>query len=223
MADLIRDRLRAHPGQRIADVGAGTGLFLSRLLPCADARTPLVCVDPSQEMLDQLPDDPRLRPLRATAEELGDPDTALPYDAFDAVLVKEAVHHFADLDATLAGLAGRLAPGGRLLVVTIPPKLDYPLFQEALDRFADRQPEPEAVAAGMRRAGLAVTHTTEQYRVGIERERWLRLVGNRWMSVLSTFGDEELKRGLEEVTERHPDAWLEFDDRFAFVLGERTA
>ncbi|WP_254886092.1 methyltransferase domain-containing protein [Streptomyces sp. NA02950] len=61
--------------------------------------------------------------------------------ALDAVLIKEAVHHFTDLEKTLNGLAGLLAPGGRLLIVTLPPKIDYPLFPAAIDRFAEGQPD----------------------------------------------------------------------------------
>lgn len=221
MAGLIRSRLGAHPGQRIADIGAGTGLFLRRLLACAGPARPLVCVDPSQEMLDRLPGDPRLHPVRAGAEELAAGRVPVPYGSFDAVLVKEAVHHFADPYGTLGGLAGWLAPGGRLLVVTIPPKPDYPLFQAALDRFAAGQPEPETVAGAMREAGLTVTTSVETYPVRIERERWLRLVGDRWMSVLSTFDDDEIARGLAEITERYPDERLEFADRFTLVLGRR--
>lgn len=221
MAQHLQRRLHLRSGQWIGDIGAGTGLFLRRLLPYATERTPMVCIDPFAAMLARLPEDPRLCPVQASAEELAAGSVELPNPTFDALLIKEAVHHFNDLDDTLKGLAGLLAPGGRMLIVTLPPKLDYPLFPAARDRFAAGQPEPEAVADALGRAGLTVTTEVEEFTVSVDREHWLRLVANRWMSVLSTFSDEEMESGLAEIAEQHPDPRLEFTDRFAFILAQR--
>lgn len=222
MEERIQSRLELKPDHWIGDIGAGTGLFLRRLMRYASPDRPVVCVDPSQAMLDRLPRDPRLRPVRATAEEVAAGRAPLPCDRFDALVVKEAVHHFSELERTLTGLAGRLAPGGRLLIVTLPPKIGYPLFQAALDRFAAGQPEPETIATALRAAGLETHVDYDEYPVRIERELWARLVRGRWMSVLSSFSDEELARGLAEMAERHPDDPLEFPDQFAFITGRRA-
>jgi 3-dehydroquinate synthase/2-deoxy-scyllo-inosose synthase len=64
--------------------------------------------------------------------------------------------------------------------------------------------------------------TYAEYEVTIAREEWLRLVANRWMSVLSTFPEIELERGLAEIEELHTNDELRFVDRFAFVLGTRV-
>lgn len=225
MEEQIVSRLELRRGARIADIGAGTGLFLKRLLEYASEETPLVCVDPSQPMLDRLPSDPRLRPVRATAEEFARPakeSAPEAADGFDAIVIKEAVHHFADLPETLGGLARRLAPGGRILVVTLPPKLEYPLFRAALERFAAGQPEPAEIEAALRDAGLETRTEHAAFPVSVERDRWLKLVENRWMSVLSTFSEAELADGLREIEASAPDgpgARLDFPDRFAFVEG----
>ena len=221
MQDHIRTHLQLRTGQRIVDIGAGTGLFLRRLLPYGTPGTPVVAVEPSAPMLERLPEDPCLRPVLATAEEIVAGKVALPYDQVDIIMGKEAVHHFKDIDATVAGLCRTLAPGGRILFVTLPPKLDYPLFQAALDRFASRQPEPESVADAMRGAGLEASVTYEHWPVKVDRDEWLRLVGNQWMSVLSSFSDAEVAAGLDEIAARYPQPRLEFTDRFAFVLGRR--
>jgi ubiquinone/menaquinone biosynthesis C-methylase UbiE len=221
MQDHIRTQLQLKAGQRIADIGVGTGLFLRELLPYGTPETPVVAVDPSASMLDRLPEDPRLRPVLATAEDVVARKVELPHDRFDVIMGKESVHHFEDIDATVAGLCKMLLPGGRILFVTLPPKLDYPLFQAALDRFASRQPEPEFVAAAMGSAGLDASVTYEEWQVTMERDEWLRIVRNQWMSVLSSFSDEEIASGLDEIAARYPEPTLQFTDRFAFVLGRR--
>lgn len=221
MSTEIAKRLRISAGDRIADIGAGTGLFLRQLARWASADAPILCIDPSTEMLEHLPEDPRLRPIRGTAEGMSAGQVALPYEQFDAILMKEVIHHIRDVPGTLRGLAGLLAPGGRILVVTLPPLLDYPLFQAALDRFAAKQPEPESIAHAMQAAGLQTECTIEEVPIVADRDQYIDLVGNRWMSVLSTFTDEELAAGLDEMRERYPPGELQFVDRFAFVVGVR--
>ncbi|XRQ14887.1 class I SAM-dependent methyltransferase, partial [Actinomadura welshii] len=214
MADRLITWLSPSPGDRIADIGSGTGLFLGKLMETATADTPVICVDPSQPMLDLLPDDPRLLPVRATAEEIASGEVPLPYGQADAFVFKEAIHHVRDIKEALRGLAGLLRPGGRILVVTLPPRLDYPLFEAALERFARHQPEPASIAGAMRDAGLETEHATEEYRVEIDREQWIDLVRNRWMSVLSSLSEEELAAGIEEIRDRHPERTLTYTDRF---------
>jgi hypothetical protein len=43
----------------------------------------------------------------------------------------------------------------------------------------------------------------------------------RYMSLLSTFSDSEIEKGIEEMRAAHPEPVLVFPDRFAFVLGRR--
>jgi ubiquinone/menaquinone biosynthesis C-methylase UbiE len=219
MCRSIATRLQVRLGDRVADVGAGTGLFLRAVEDAISPDLPILCIDPSRPMLDRLPDDPRLCPVQATAEQVADREVPLPYDQLDAILMKEAIHHVTDIPTMLRGMASLTAPGGRFLVVTLPPQLDYPLFDAALERFAMRQPEPEGIAADMRAAGLDVDLEYGEFPVRVSRDHYLELVGGRWMSVLSTFDDDELAAGLDQMRRRHRDPELQFVDRFAFVLG----
>lgn len=216
MSGCILDRLQVQSGDRVLDVGCGTGLYARRL---AERSGSVVCVDPSERMLEQIPDDPRLVAVRASAEDLMVGSPLLPVDRFEAILVKEAIHHVTDRATVIGQVAGLLVPGGRLLVVMLPTSIDYPLFQAAHDLFAKLQPDPESIATAMRGTGLVVELSYDEFPLVFATERYLAMVRDRYMSLLSTFDDDEISAGVEEIRRRHPGERVEFKDRFAFVLG----
>jgi 2-polyprenyl-3-methyl-5-hydroxy-6-metoxy-1,4-benzoquinol methylase len=173
-------------------------------------------------MLAQLPaNSGALVPVQASAEDVASAAVGLPYEYVDAILIKEALHHVHSRETVVAGLARLLAPGGRMLVVTLPTVISYPLFRRALEVFTEHQPDPADIAGAMRAAGLAVKVTYDSYRREFARDRYVAMVRDRHMSLLSEFGDGELENGIAEIESEHPEEVLEFDDRFAFVLGRR--
>lgn len=219
MAERIAERLRLQKGERMLDLGSGTGLFLKEIVKNATPETPIICADPFQSMLDQVPDDPRYRTLCASAEDITSGAVPLPYETLDVVGCKETIHHVKDIPGTLKWLVERLNPGGRILLVSLPPRLEYPIFTAALDRFAENQPDPDKLAADMRAAGLRAELTYEEWPVTVDREAYIDLVRRQWMSVLSTFSEAEIEEGVKEIRERYPEGAIHFTDRFAFVYG----
>ncbi|MGH3853078.1 MAG: class I SAM-dependent methyltransferase [Pseudonocardiaceae bacterium] len=216
MSGCILARLRVKHGDRVVDVGCGTGLYARRL---AERTGSVVCVDPSAGMLERIPVDSRLVIVRASAEDLASGSLVLPGGRFEAIVVKEAIHHVADRVAVIGGLVTLLAPGGRFLIVMLPTSIEYPLFQAALDRFRELQPDPQAIAAMMGDAGLAVELSYDDFPLAFTTERYVAMVRDRYLSLLSIFDDEELAAGMAEIRRRHPGERVEFRDRFAFVLG----
>jgi ubiquinone/menaquinone biosynthesis C-methylase UbiE len=129
MSACILDRLRVDVGDRVLDMGCGTGLYARRL---AERAGLVMCVDPSARMLEQIPDDRRLVPVQASAEELVVGSPLLPMNQFEAILVKEAIHHVTDRPAVIVQLARLLAPGGRLLVVSCRRRLTTRCFRRRM-------------------------------------------------------------------------------------------
>lgn len=223
MAGRIAEALRLSPTDRIADVGSGTGLFAREVARQLHPGHPILCVDPSAAMLRQLgtPPPPALTPIVASAEDIAEGRAGLPYEQLDAMWLKESVHHVTDQAHTLRGLADRLAPGGRLLVVMLPATIQYPLFQAALDRFEELQPDPANIQAHLSAAGLEARLIHVEHELRIDRDRYFGMVRARYMSLLSMFSDSEIEKGIEEMRAAHPEPVLVFPDRFAFVLGQR--
>jgi SAM-dependent methyltransferase len=221
MTRCILDRATTGPRQVVADIGCGTGLY-SRQMAAAGAT--VICADPSQAMLDQLPGDPALVPARASAQDIAERRVALPAQRLDAIVIKEAIHHVpaSDRPAVLNGLAELLAPGGRIVIAMLPAQISYPLFTAALQRFESLQPDPADVAEMLSGAGLETELTYDSYALTFEKDRYLAMVRDRYMSLLASFTDAELERGITEIRERFPGDRLEFPDRFAFIRGIRA-
>lgn len=104
----LRELLRLPVAGRLLDAGGGTGRVSSQLLPYVDE---LIVSDVSVQMLRQTLDKGHCRPTAAHAEMLPFPD-----DAFDRVLVVDALHHFCDQQESIVELVRVLKPGGRLVI-----------------------------------------------------------------------------------------------------------
>ncbi|MEU5267734.1 class I SAM-dependent methyltransferase [Streptomyces hygroscopicus] len=223
MSGRIAETLRLSLTDRIADIGSGTGLFAREVGRQLQPRHPILCLDPSEAMLRQLGTPPAfgLTPIVASAEDIAEGRADLPYEQLDAMWLKESVHHITDQARTLRGLADRLTAGGRLLVVMLPATIQYPLFQAALDRFEELQPDPAHIQQHLSTAGLDAGLTHVEHELRIDRDKYIGMVRARYMSLLSTFSDSEIEAGIEEMKAAHPEPVLVFPDQFAFVLGER--
>jgi SAM-dependent methyltransferase len=218
MTGCILRRLQIAPGAVAADIGCGTGLYARGLAEHAAA---VVCVEPSAAMLAQVPPDERLIRVEASAEDVASGRAILPYQRYDAMLLKEVLHHVPDRAGVVCGLARLLKPGGRMLVAMLPARITYPLFADALKLFEQHQPDPAGIATAMRDAGLSAEVTQDSFPLVFAAERYLQMVRDRYMSLLSAFGDAELEAGVAEIRRDHPGEVIEFTDTFAFVLGTR--
>ena len=218
MTGAIRQQLGLTGTQLLADIGCGTGLYSRRLAPYASA---VACAGPSAEMLAQVPAGDRLIRVAASAQDLAAGRARLPHEGYDAILLKEVLHHVDDRAAVIGGLARLLRPGGRMLVVMLPAEISYPLFTAALRVFAARQPDPAEVAGEMDSAGLRAGVSYLAYPLAFPAERYLAMVRNRYMSLLSAFDDEQLEAGVAEIRAAHPDDEITFTDTFAFIVGSK--
>jgi ubiquinone/menaquinone biosynthesis C-methylase UbiE len=106
------------PGQSMADIGAGTGLFT---LPFAEAVGPkgrVYAVDIAPafvERIEQLAAERGVRNVEGVV--CAEDDTRLPKDSIDVAFVCDTYHHFEYPAQTLASIHRALRKGGELVVV----------------------------------------------------------------------------------------------------------
>lgn len=114
-AALIRE-LRPGPGQRVLDVGAGTGVLAERL--SATGAT-VVCVEPDAGSLAAA----RERLAGGGAEFVAAPAESIPLpgESADGAVVSLSAHHWQDRDQGFREIARMLRPGGRLVIAEFRP------------------------------------------------------------------------------------------------------
>jgi len=109
---------KIQPGQTVADIGAGTGLFTRLFADAVGKDGRVIAVDISQKFLDHI-----LRTSRETGRQnidtlLCTPDsTALPPDSVDVAFICDTYHHFEFPQKTMASLYKALKPGGRVILI----------------------------------------------------------------------------------------------------------
>ena len=105
-------------GERIADIGAGTGYFSERLAKCVGPRGRVLAIDIQPEMLSLLTN--RMRPLGITNVtpvfgKVSDP--GLQPASVDLALLVDVYHEFAFPYEMMQHVCEALKPGGRVVLV----------------------------------------------------------------------------------------------------------
>jgi ubiquinone/menaquinone biosynthesis C-methylase UbiE len=113
----LREVLAPEPGERMLEVGPGTGYYTLDLAEWVGPDGGVEIIDLQQEMLDHTMRRAGERRLSNIVATQGDA-TALPYepDTFDAALLVAVLGEIPDSDAALRELHRVLKPGGRLVV-----------------------------------------------------------------------------------------------------------
>jgi ubiquinone/menaquinone biosynthesis C-methylase UbiE len=116
--ERIVERLGLKPGMVVADVGAGTGLFLETFLKTVGSGGKVYAADISPKFIEHM--NQRIEEKGwAQAETVlsRERSVPLPDGSLDLVFVCDTYHHFEFPRSMLASLHRALRPGGRLVIV----------------------------------------------------------------------------------------------------------
>jgi cyclopropane fatty-acyl-phospholipid synthase-like methyltransferase len=136
------------PGMSVADLGTGTGYFLSRLSRAVGAGGTVLALDVEPDMIRYVRERVSREGLaNVRAEVVAADDPKLPAGKVDRVLVVDTWHHISDRASYAAKLAAGLAPRGAVFVVdfTMDAKEGPPVHHRI---------RPEEVMDTLQKAGL---------------------------------------------------------------------
>jgi demethylmenaquinone methyltransferase/2-methoxy-6-polyprenyl-1,4-benzoquinol methylase len=103
-----------HPGQRLLDVGCGTGLVALEAARILGTAENITCLDPSEGMLSVAKLKLKAQFVQGRAEEI-----PLPDGSFDFLTMGYALRHVATLEQAFHEYHRVLAPGGKVLLLEI--------------------------------------------------------------------------------------------------------
>jgi SAM-dependent methyltransferase len=105
-------------GQRVADIGAGTGLFVPLFSRAVGELGSVTAVDIQQPFLDHIKNRAEQEGLRNVTVHLGaERSVNLPEHSIDVAFVCDTYHHFEYPMTSLESIHRALAPEGELIVI----------------------------------------------------------------------------------------------------------
>jgi ubiquinone/menaquinone biosynthesis C-methylase UbiE len=147
--DEIVAKLRLKPGESVADIGAGSGLFEVPLAKAVSPGGKVYAVDIDEGFFPQIKrkaDEAHVNNVETVLGKLTYPN--LPSRNVDMVFLHDVLHHIQDRAGYLKSVAGYLKPGGRVVVI------DYEAGQGPHKAQPDLQVSREQLGAWAKAAGL---------------------------------------------------------------------
>jgi arsenite methyltransferase len=147
--DEIVAKLGLKPGQTVADIGAGPGLFEVPLAKAVSPGGKVYAVDIDAGFFPQIKMKAKEAHVTNVETVLGKySDPNLPVRNVDMVFFHDVLHHIQDRAAYLKTVAGYLKPGGRVAVI------DYEPGQGPHKGHPDLEISREPLGAWAKEAGL---------------------------------------------------------------------
>jgi ubiquinone/menaquinone biosynthesis C-methylase UbiE/intracellular sulfur oxidation DsrE/DsrF family protein len=190
---------RIEPGQTVADIGAGTGLFTRLFADAVGENGRVVAVDIAQKFLDHIATSSREAGLKNVETVLCTVDsTELPPDSVDVAFICDTYHHFEFPAKTMASLRQALKPDGRVIVIDFK-KIPGVSSDFVMGHVRAPQPvfESEIVAAGFLKTREVTDLLAENYLVEFTRSETPGLQELVYPVIAGYGGVVAVKNGVE--------------------------
>jgi ubiquinone/menaquinone biosynthesis C-methylase UbiE len=115
--DRVIEVLEIGPGQRVVDLGAGTGVFARPFAQAMSEGGIVYAVDVNRELLEHIGRTAEEEGIANILTVLADDDDPLIPEPVDLIFICDTLHHIPHRDSYVATLRRYLKPGGRVAVL----------------------------------------------------------------------------------------------------------
>jgi ubiquinone/menaquinone biosynthesis C-methylase UbiE len=189
----------------VLEVGCGTGHWVSLL---SERGHGVVGIDRSTGMLERARQKVgRAGILLATAEAV-----PLRDGSVERVLIVNALHHFTEPARAIREARRVLAPGGKILIVGLQPRVQttdwyvYTYFESTRERDLERFPAQQQLQAWLEQAGFdGVVHSIAQrfeQQVPARLALSTQLIAKHTTSQLADLTDADYERGITQIEQQ---------------------
>ena len=157
--ERVMATLAFRPGERVADVGAGSGYFARRVARAVGPTGIVWAIDIGPEVLAYLDQRARAEGLtNIKTQQVERDDPRLPTGGVDTILMVDTLHYIKDRGRYAKTLRAGLAPGGRVVVIDFVFK---PIEERPWGPPPEQKMSREEVDAAMAEAGLVPVRVHE--------------------------------------------------------------
>lgn len=212
----ILNDLKFTPDDILADIGGGTGSFTARLHN-EGAFGRAYCIEPSAPMCDEASKFSNITTVCTDAH--GFLKQNIP---FTKMLLKEVIHHITDRETFWLNAYNSLPYGGKLLVITRPQQISFPLFDAAREAFARNQPPHEIIETELLKSGFDIHTSHRSHTFALNKKSWYEMLRHRFMSDLGVFSDQEIDEGIKEIESRYDGEMIDIIDHLIFITADKV-
>ena len=215
--ESVVEYLDLQPDHVVIDVGAGTGQSAEKIFKIAGLKNPIICVDPSAEMLEKASGRKGVVGVLKTAEEFFDDVSLCP--TLDRVLFKGCIHHLLKPLSAFKNMERSLRPNGLCLIVFMRSISCYKRFSEAIGIDAEYLPPEEvhAICKMLEEANFDVSTSLVELPFNLKKAKFYKMLRGRFMSSLFSLTDEQIEKGID-VLEQGEFGQIEGNEEIESIL-----
>ena len=188
-----------YPDDVVVDIGSGTGEIPHNVWKQVQMKNPILCVDPSKDMLEVASKKDGLDTLLATAEDFFSPKFA--HISFNKVLMCGCIYFFTDPVSVFTNLKERL-PADGVCIVTYATNIS-PLPAEIWQYFNQRNYRREEDCKIFDTVGLKWRLVEVAEKVSSPKSVWYNTLRSRGFYSLNRYSDEQLEEEIAKMEEQY--------------------
>ena len=125
---------------------------------------------------------------------------------YDLILIKQTIHFFTKTKLNhLLNLAKKnLNPKGRILIFSLKTKNNkIPCFKKMRENLEKSLKRDEILFKLVKKDLKHVTYSSFNFKVNISKQKYLRMIRERYISCLLNMSDKEIKLGISEIKSKY--------------------